>query len=121
MCVFILRIASSRCQIANLDLSGPKGIGRIEQNCKAIGVGQQIAHQADSLGVTLNTKKIAARPRARSARPARRGERPCCRRTAEKRDEIAPPPHHSITSSASASNVGGSVRPSSLAVGRLMT
>src|SRR5271170_6586385 len=34
-----------------------------------------------------------------------RGERPRSRRAAEKRDELAP--HHSITSSAIASNVGG--------------
>src|SRR5689334_15860543 len=38
---------------------------------------------------------------------------------AEQRDELAP--LHSITSSARASNVGGTVRPSALAVCRLMT
>src|SRR5262245_60283625 len=48
--------------------------------------------------------------RARRARPRRR-------RTAEQRDELASP--HSITSSASASSVGGTVRPSALAVLRL--
>src|SRR5262249_7620990 len=47
-----------------------------------------------------------------------RRERPRSR-TAEQRDEIAAP--HSITSSARASNVGGTVRPSALAVLRLMT
>ena len=41
------------------------------------------------------------------------------RRTAEKRDELAP--LHSITSSARARSVGGTVRPSALAVLRLMT
>src|SRR5262249_39323457 len=47
-----------------------------------------------------------------------RGERPAhC--TAEKRDELAPP--HSITSSARASNVGATDKPSALAVVRLMT
>ena len=41
------------------------------------------------------------------------------RRAAEQRDELAPP--HSITSSARASSVGGTSRPSALAVLRLMT
>src|SRR5262249_57949328 len=41
-------------------------------------------------------------------------------RAAEQRDEGAPL-HHSITSSAVASSVGGMVRPSALAVLRLMT
>jgi hypothetical protein len=40
-------------------------------------------------------------------------------RTAEQRDERAPP--HSITSSARASSVGGTSRPSALAVRRLIT
>src|SRR5262249_52472408 len=49
-----------------------------------------------------------------------RRERPCRRRAAEQRsDEIAPP--HSITSSARASSVGGTSRPSALAVVRLTT
>src|SRR5262249_20435376 len=41
------------------------------------------------------------------------------RRAADERDELAPP--HSITSSARASRVGGTVRPSAFAVARLMT
>src|SRR5262245_42298670 len=41
-------------------------------------------------------------------------------RAAEQRDELAPP-HHSITSSARASSGSGTVRPSALAVLRLMT
>src|SRR5207244_12873510 len=45
--------------------------------------------------------------------------RPCSRRAAEQRDELAPP-DHSITSSARASNVGGTVRPSAFAVLRLI-
>jgi len=53
--------------------------------------------------------------RARGARP-----RSGSRRAAEQRDECAPP-HHSITSSAMASSVGGTVRPSALAVLRLIT
>src|SRR6516162_5200331 len=48
-----------------------------------------------------------------------RCERPRNRRAAEQRDERAPP--HSITSSARASSVGGTSRPSVLAVLRLIT
>src|SRR5262249_33209246 len=48
-----------------------------------------------------------------------RRERPCERRTAEQRDEPAAP--HSITSSAMASNPGGKVIPSDLAVFRLIS
>src|SRR5262249_24430135 len=47
-----------------------------------------------------------------------RRERPRGCRTAEQRHELAPP--HSITSSARASSVEGTVRPSALAVLRLM-
>ena len=47
------------------------------------------------------------------------GKRPPCGCTAEKRDELAPP--HSITSSASASSIGGIAKPSALAVFKLMT
>src|SRR6516162_11119106 len=49
-----------------------------------------------------------------------RRERPTCRRAAKKRDEIAAP-DHSITSSARARRFGGTVRPSSFAVLRLIT
>src|SRR5262245_62062351 len=49
-------------------------------------------------------------------RPPRR-DRPCRRRAAEQRDELAAP--HSITSSARASSDGGTMRPSILAVLRL--
>src|SRR5262245_2815663 len=48
-----------------------------------------------------------------------RRERPRRRRAAEQRDELAP--FHSITSSARASSVAGTSRPSALAVCRLMT
>src|SRR6202051_4827155 len=50
--------------------------------------------------------------------PARRDDRPCGR-AAEQRDELAP--FHSITSSARASTVAGTSRPSALAVLRLIT
>src|SRR5205807_1284004 len=46
-------------------------------------------------------------------------ERPCCRGDAQQRDELATP-HHSITSSARTSKVGGTSKPSALAVLRLM-
>src|SRR5262249_40029296 len=49
-----------------------------------------------------------------------RRERPRRRRSAEQRDELAPP-DHSITSSARASKVGGTSRLSALAVLRLNT
>src|SRR5262245_52820173 len=49
-----------------------------------------------------------------------RRERPCRRRAAEQRDEIAAL-HHSITSSAAACRVSGTVRRSALAVARLIT
>src|SRR5262249_48548576 len=48
-----------------------------------------------------------------------RRERPRCRRAAEHRNELAPV--HSITSSARASSVGGTSRPSALAVCKLIT
>jgi hypothetical protein len=48
-----------------------------------------------------------------------RRERPRCRRAAEKRDERAS--LHSMTSSASASSVGGISRPSALAVFKSLT
>src|SRR5262249_33571758 len=49
-----------------------------------------------------------------------RRERPRGRRAAEQRDELAAF-HHSITSSARASSVGGTSRPRALAVLRLIT
>src|SRR6516165_11256291 len=48
-----------------------------------------------------------------------RRERPRDGRAADKRDELAAP--HSITSSARASSVGGTSRPSAIAVARLIT
>ena len=57
-------------------------------------------------------------PASRAARARR--ERPRRHRTAEHRDELAPL-HHSITSSARASNEGGTSRPRALAVFRLRT
>src|SRR5262249_25672307 len=57
------------------------------------------------------------KPDHRLLRPRR--ERPRDGRAAEKRDEL--PAFHSITSSASASNLSGTSRPSAFAVLRFMT
>src|SRR6516164_8519401 len=59
-----------------------------------------------------DTRRLAALLPARRQRPGRRA--------AEQRDELAPS-HHSITSSARASSVGGTSRPSAFAVLRLIT
>src|SRR5262249_49570189 len=70
-----------------------------------------------SAGFTI---RAAEQPNHRHCRLLRaRRERPRRRRAAEKRYELATP--HSITSSARASSVGGTSRPSALAVLRLMT
>src|SRR5262249_54438189 len=67
-----------------------------------------------------STNALIARSRSKRQRhdPPRlrraRRERPCCRRAADERDELAA--LHSITSSARASTVGGTSRPSALAV-----
>src|SRR5262245_30128375 len=63
-------------------------------------------------------REHADAPRAFDLLRARR-ERPRSR-AAEQRYELAPP-HHSITSSARASKLSGTVRPSALAVLRLIT
>src|SRR5262252_974720 len=60
----------------------------------------------------------AEKPNDRHRLRARR-QRPCCSRAADKRDELAAV--HSITSSAVESSVAGTVRPSALAVLRLIT
>src|SRR5262245_57481620 len=67
--------------------------------------------------------RLFGRPRTQESNDRQRllrvhGDRPS-RRAAEQRDELAAP--HSITSSARASSVGGTSRPSALAVFRLMT
>src|SRR5262245_65384494 len=79
---------------------------------------QSLAERAQTDRVHF-TRCVAEEPdhRHRLLRP--RGERPRGCRAAEKRDELAT--LHSITSSARASRVGGTVRPSALTVLRLMT
>jgi hypothetical protein len=66
--------------------------------------------------VTQRSSKTAAKGRLLRSRR----ERPSRCRAAESRDELASP-HHSITSSARASSIGGISRPSALAVCKLMT
>jgi hypothetical protein len=63
--------------------------------------------------------RSAARAQSAAHAPRARRERPRRRCTSDKRDELAP--SHSITSSAMASSVGGTSRPSALAVLRLIT
>src|SRR5262249_41575814 len=77
-----------------------------------------IEERDDPRRVTSNLGQKAETVGAASLLPARR-QRPRGRRAAEQRDELAP--LHSITSSARASSVGGTSRPSALAVIRLMT
>src|SRR5262249_40194516 len=70
-------------------------------------------------GIAILSKHHRADPPYPLALLRARRERPRCR-AAEQRDEVAPVAH-SITSSARASNCGGTVRPIARAVGRLMT
>src|SRR5262249_34850390 len=71
-------------------------------------------------GVKGLRRSTAEKPNYRRRRLlCARRERPGCGRTAEQRDEVAPP--HSITSSASESTSGGMESPSALAVLRLIT
>jgi len=69
-------------------------------------------------GREIHEHANSSHPAGGLLRPRR--ERPRRRRAAEQRDELAAD-HHSITSSARASTVGGTSRPSALAVLRLMT
>src|SRR5262249_55119556 len=84
----------------------------------------QAAQAIDEGGVVLlQTQRKERDPRTGVGRVGllrARRERPGCDRTAEKRYELAPP-HHSITSSASAASLSGTSRPSAFAVLRLIT
>src|SRR5215510_484176 len=87
-----------------------------------------VDHHVAAFEVALLGQTLSKNPDERLRQPARgkkghhwtggllrsRRERPCCRRAAEQRNEVATP--HSITSSASASNLSGMVRPSVFAV-----
>src|SRR5215470_2064285 len=83
----------------------------------------EIAHSLHEGGGPLALRRRAARSEQSDGRhlrlPRSRSDRPRRRRAAEQRDE--PAPLHSITSSASASSVGGSSRLSAFAILRLIT
>ena len=79
---------------------------------------QALAERGQRCGVLVR-RYAAEEPDHRHRRLLRPRRKRPGRRAAEKRDEIAP--LHSITSSARASSVGGQLRPSALAVLRLMT
>src|SRR5262249_38517645 len=85
----------------------------------------EVAHPEQKLPAQVDRYRVRPPRRIEIAEPhdfrllrARRG-RPCGRRAAEKRDELAA--FHSITSSAATSSLSGTVRPSILAVWWLMT
>src|SRR5262245_20869620 len=80
---------------------------------------QECRNVALPLPIILGETHQNANPQAAPGLLRNRRDRPSGR-AAEQRDELAAP-HHSITSSARASNVGGTSRPSALAVLRLMT
>src|SRR5262249_32906733 len=80
---------------------------------------QALPKRCHTIGVGLRRAGAEkANHRHRRLLRARR-ERPCRRCAAEQRDELAAP--HSITSSAATCSVGGTVRPSALAVLRFIT
>ena len=70
------------------------------------------------LAFTAKSTRVLLTQRSSRGVLCTRGERPRNCRAAEECDELAPF-HYSITSSARASSVGGTVRPSALAVVKL--
>src|SRR6516164_7988556 len=91
---------------------------------EALQFGRQVAEAIElAVGAAILHLKVTPRIEIAKADELRllrpRRERPRYRRAAEQRDELAP--FHSITSSAMASSVGGTVRPSIRAVRALMT
>src|SRR5262245_64674071 len=78
------------------------------------GVLEALAKSAQTVLDSLRRSVIKEADHRHRALLRARRERPRGRRAAEQRDELAPP--HSITSSARASSVGGTSRPSILAV-----
>src|SRR5215831_12015615 len=96
----------------------------VDPHIAALGPAQllQAPHERPQTGLPFRTighaHEHADAPRRLSRLRARR-KRPHYRRAAEERDEFPPP--HSITSSAAASSLSGTVRPSMAAVSTLMT
>src|SRR5438034_1324277 len=111
-----------RCQIGQL--LDPFRPAKLDDNTLALDITEvaqahlQRRYPIRPGGGTTETKESDPRDLRRLLRARR--QRPRSRCTANERYELAPP-HHSITSSARASRVGGTVRPSILAVLRLMT
>src|SRR4051794_28650822 len=110
---------------ANLGRIG-SGPARVDPYVAADGPAQQrqrLQERRDpglKLRIVRNcVQEYADAPHALALLRARR-ERPCYRRAAEQRDELATA-RHSITSSARASTLAGTSRPSALAVLRLIT
>src|SRR5262245_6211543 len=95
---------------ANVAADGPAQLLQALQQCREAGLPFRI--------VRGERREHPDAPHSLAVLRLRR-DRPRCR-AAEQRDELAPP-HHSITSSARASSVSGTVRPSALAVLRLIT
>src|SRR5262249_33154619 len=105
-------LAARREAIVNADVAGFRPSTLIEPlpECREAGF---------CLRIVLGEAHQHADPPHSVALLRARRERPRRRRAAEQRDELPSP--HSITSSAVESNDGGTVRPSALAVLRLMT
>src|SRR5262249_22206327 len=102
--VLVLRPAILNRHILALDVAGfTNALPECGQKACTIGRRARAAEETDHRRRLLRARR--KRPRSRAA---------------EQRDEIAPP-NHSITSSARASSDGGTVRPSALAVLRLIT
>src|SRR5215468_1578353 len=103
------------------------GIASLDHEVTALNkadIGKSLPHTSQCLSIRTfrSDPKIAnAYPLIRLGKrhAKRRGLRPCRCCAAEQRDEVAP--LHSITSSARASSVGGTSRPSAFAAWRLMT
>src|SRR5262245_7361762 len=95
----------------------PAGIAIVEGNVLAF----QVAEIAQAVPERIPDGRVVDDANTRNLRGLLRRcrKRPCDRRTTEQRDEVAS--SHSITSSARASSVGGTSRPSAFAVLRLIT
>src|SRR5215467_3587033 len=83
------------------------------------GLGKSLAKSGNHGGARLGRAAMQIADEREPWLLRSRHHRPNCR-AAEQRDDLAPP-HHSITSSAMASNDGGTVRPSIRAVWLLIT
>src|SRR2546423_8107399 len=101
-------------------VNSPIRIAELDLNVPAFGVAEGVQTAPESISEWMRRRR-----RHQHSNPGRfsrllraRRERPGCRRTAEQRDEL--PSFHSITLSAATSSLSGTVRPSTLAVVRLM-